>query len=300
MEPNFNYVEFAIEMSTQAKKVIPDDVKQEQDYITNTVYLAVIYAGEKVSKNKEFSYNEKLFISQLLCEWAFHKTIDLLRAEIKKEYHKKIILNILEATFETTLVCTENNIKQKIILREVEKKVTEVYINSIEKLCIEKLIGEEQLKKAYNQSNIDKMVYENNTKSKRKIRYVKKYNQKKEKNTLNINTGNKDKVKKQQKSLLKYYARYYIATIAILAIAIYGTVYTYLELNNIEQPILPTILNVVTDPYFFIPAIIVIILHDIIQYIFIGFNEHENAYFNEIEEIDPSAKGLKNFIRTAD
>lgn len=288
---NFNYIEFAIEMSTQAKDLAPTDVKQEQDYISNTVYLAATYAGEKVCNNIEYSTKEKEFISQLICEWSFHKVIDLLRARIKKNYHKEIMLNIIKTAFETAEVCIANGIKEKIILKEVETKIADSYIKSIEKLYNENLIEEEQLKKAYNQSNIDKMA--NEYKQEKKENKIKQTNTDQQKGEKNASSKAPTKAKK---SLWKYYTPYYIGGAIILTLAIYGTVYAYLKLNSIELPLNSTVFSIVTKPSFFIPAIIAVILHDVLQYIFIGLGKYENEYLEEIEEIDPTSKGLKNFI----
>lgn len=297
MQPNFNYIEFAIEMSTQAKDLVPTDIKQEQDYITNTVYLAVTYAGEKVCSNNEYSTKEKEFISQLVCEWAFHKVIDLLRAKIKKEYHKEIMLNILETALKTAEVCITNNIKQQIILKEVEKKIAGAYINSIEKLYNENLIEEEQLKVAYNQSNIDKMAKEYQQKKKNKVKYVKTHKRQKESDNSTITTMHGAKInKKAQKFIKKAYIDYYLNNAIIIAIGMYGATFIYSQINNMEILLNATVFSILIKPSFFIPAIIAIGIKDIIKYIFWGLSKNENEYLKEIEDTNPTTKGVKDFI----
>lgn len=294
---SFNYVDLAIEMSAQVKNVVAEDVKYELDYITETVYSAVIFAGEKVCNNEKYSDDEKRFVSQLVCEWAFHKVNDLIRAKIKKEYHIEILRKMAETILETFEICVINNIKQKIILQEVEKKVVDIYNLAIEKLFNDDLIDEEQLKKAYNQSNIDKMVNEHKLKEKKKIKYVKTYKLKNEKDESSIVTKHGVKInKKAQKFIQKAHIDYYLNNVIIIAIAMYGTVYIYSKLNNIELPISSTVFSILKLPSFFIPLFIAIGVKDVIKYIFGGLSKNEKEYLKEVEEANPSTKGLNKFI----
>lgn len=153
----FDYKAFADEMSKQSKELIPADFSEkEKKYISTTICDFVKLAGESLNNDKEnnFSDEQKVFIAQVIAEWTFHKSVDLIRAKIPDTYWNAVMQKIAFTIFEIIKQALLKDIPKEQILETVEYHVRKVY-----KECIEELpIDNKQKKIASKCSNIDECI----------------------------------------------------------------------------------------------------------------------------------------------
>lgn len=153
----FDYELFALDMQRQSEEIIPADLsEQECNYISTTIYNFVKLAGESLNNDVKNNYSDeqKVFISQIIAEWTFHKSIDLIRAEIPCKYWDAIMQKIAFTIFEVTQQAVLREISREQLLQAVEYHVIKVY-----KECISRLPVNDKLKVIANeQSNIDEMA----------------------------------------------------------------------------------------------------------------------------------------------
>ena len=85
---NFNPQEFGQSLAHQAQQVIPEDLTEEQtQYVVNKVYQFCVLAGNALNQdpNITFDANQACVIAQFIGEWTFHKSIDVIRANIPQD-----------------------------------------------------------------------------------------------------------------------------------------------------------------------------------------------------------------------
>ena len=155
----FDYKAFADEMYKQSLELIPPEFSdKEKEYILTTIGNFAELAGESLNNDKEndFSDEQKVFMTQVIAEWTFHKSVDLIRAEIPNIYWNAILQKIAYAIFEIIKQALLKDIPQEQVLEAVEHHVKKVY-----KECIKKLpVSDGQKCIASEQSNIDKKAFE--------------------------------------------------------------------------------------------------------------------------------------------
>ena len=153
----FDYEAFADEMCKQSKELIPVDFSdKEKEYISTTIYNFVKLAGESLNNDKEndFSDEQKVFITQVIAEWTFHKSVDLIRAKIPDTYWNAVMQKIAFTIFEVIKQAILKEIPKEQVLEVIEHHVQKVY-----KECIEELpIDNKQKKIASKCSNIDECI----------------------------------------------------------------------------------------------------------------------------------------------
>ncbi len=157
----FDYKEFAQSMAEQAKELVPKDLPQEdQDYIVNTLGNFTMLAGEAVYNDEslKITADQAIFITQVIAEWSFHKSIDLIHSGIDRMYWDTIMQKIAFTIFEVAKQGIIRNIQQDQLLQAIEHHVVKVYKKCIEDLEKRGVIDEEVKEQAENQSNIDDMA----------------------------------------------------------------------------------------------------------------------------------------------
>ena len=157
----FDYKGFAASMSEQAKQLVPKDLPQEgQEYIVNTLGNFTMLAGEALYNDEklEITAEQAIFITQIIAEWSFHKSIDLIKSGISKEYWDSIMQKIAFTIFEVAKQAVIRSVPQEQLLQIVEHHVVKVYKKCIEDLEKRGVINEEIKEQAENQSNIDAMA----------------------------------------------------------------------------------------------------------------------------------------------
>ena len=157
----FDYKAFAASMSEQAKELVPQDLKdQEKEYIVKTLGNFTLLAGEALFNDTQLNLTaeQAVFITQVIAEWSFHKSIDLIHSGILPQYWDSIMQKIAFTIFEVAKQAVIRKIPQDQLLQAVEHHVIKVYKSSIEELEKKGIIDEEIKNRAESQSNIDAMA----------------------------------------------------------------------------------------------------------------------------------------------
>ncbi len=157
----FDYKGFAASMSEQAKELVPKELKDfEKEYIVKTLGNFTLLAGEALYNDEQLNLNadQAVFITQIIAEWSFHKSIDLIHSGILPQYWDSIMQKIAFTIFEIAKQAVIRNIPQDQLLQAVEHHVIKVYNTSIEELQKKGIIDEEIKNRAESQSNIDAMA----------------------------------------------------------------------------------------------------------------------------------------------
>ena len=159
----FDYQAFAASMSEQAKELAPKDLQdREKEYIVKTLRNFTLLAGEALYKDEQLNLtvDQAVFITQIIAEWSFHKSIDLIHSGILPQYWDSIMQKIAFTIFEVAKQAVIRKIPQDQLLQAVEHHVIKVYTSSIEELQKRGVINEEIKNRAESQSNIDAMAKE--------------------------------------------------------------------------------------------------------------------------------------------
>ena len=132
----------------------------EKEYIVNTLGKFTLLAGKALSEDSELKLDEgqAVFITQIIAEWSFHKSIDLVHSGILPQYWDDIMQKIAYTIFEIAKQAVIRKIPQDQLLKAVEHHVNNVYKQSIEELAQKGVIDEEVKNRAESQSNIDAMA----------------------------------------------------------------------------------------------------------------------------------------------
>ena len=157
----FDYKAFAASMSEQAKELVPPELEdREKEYIVKTLGNFTLLAGEALYNDTQMNLTaeQAVFITQIIAEWSFHKSIDLIHSGILPQYWDGIMQKIAFTIFEVAKQAVIRKIPQDQLLQAVEHHVIKVYNSSIEELQKKGVIDEEIKNRAESQSNIDAMA----------------------------------------------------------------------------------------------------------------------------------------------
>ncbi len=157
----FQYKEFAEEMARQAKELVPQEFNEHQKaYIVNTIENFTKMAGEALynDANLKFNAEQAILISQIIAEWSFHKSIDLIHSKILPEHWDGIMQKIAFTIFEVGKQAILRNVPQDQMLQAIEHHVNRAYVAGLEALEKKNLISAEVKEFAAKQSNIDDMA----------------------------------------------------------------------------------------------------------------------------------------------
>ena len=157
----FDYKAFAASMSEQAKELVPPELEdREKEYIVKTLGNFTLLAGEALYNDTQMNLTaeQAVFITQIIAEWSFHKSIDLIHSGILPQYWDGIMQKIAFTIFEVAKQAVIRKIPQDQLLQAVEHHVIKVYNSSIEELKKKVVIEEEIKNRAESQSNIDAMA----------------------------------------------------------------------------------------------------------------------------------------------
>ncbi|MBR6126444.1 hypothetical protein IKQ21_02045 [bacterium] len=157
----FDYKGFATSMAEQAQELVPKELEdREKEYVVKTLGNFTLLAGEALYNDEslKLTAEQAVFITQIIAEWSFHKSIDLIHSGILPQYWDSIMQKIAFTIFEVAKQAILRNIPQDQLLQAVEHHVIKVYKQSIEELEQKGLINEEIKNRAESQSNIDAMA----------------------------------------------------------------------------------------------------------------------------------------------
>ena len=157
----FNYQEFAQSLTQQAQGLVPEEFSDlEKQYVVNTLLSFSNLAGEALYNDKEsnFTADQAMMITQIIAEWSFHKSVDLIRAKIPQEFWDPVMQKIAFTIFEIAKQTFKQGLPQDQILQLIEHHVKKTYVEAITELKDKGFISEELMNIAANQSNIDNMM----------------------------------------------------------------------------------------------------------------------------------------------
>lgn len=155
----FDYKDFAQNLSQQALELIPADFNENQkNYVANTLLNFSTVAGEALYNEGKFNLDQAVMITQIIAEWSFHKSVDLIRSGIPQQYWDPIMQKIAFTIFEIAKNAFSQNLPQDQCLQVIEHHVKKTYLDCIAELKDKNLIDDGLMERASMQSNIDAMV----------------------------------------------------------------------------------------------------------------------------------------------
>ncbi len=157
----FNYQEFAQNLTAQAQELVPQDFSpQDKQYVVNTLLNFSTLAGEAIYNDTESNFNadQAMMITQIIAEWSFHKSVDLVRSELPQQFWDPIMQKIAFTIFEIAKQTFKQGLPQDQILQLIEHHVKKTYLDAIAELKDKGMINEALMEQAAKQSNIDAMM----------------------------------------------------------------------------------------------------------------------------------------------
>ena len=158
----FDYKGFAENLASQATELVPKEFNEnEKNYVTNTLLNFSMLAGEALYQDQEnlgLNADQATMITQIIAEWAFHKSVDLIKSGIPQQYWDPIMQKIAFTIFEIAKQTFKQGLPQDQILQLIEHHVKKTYLDSITELKEKNLIDEGLMEKAASQSNIDTVM----------------------------------------------------------------------------------------------------------------------------------------------
>ncbi len=161
---DFNYEAFAKDLASQASQVVPQDIQgADKDFVIDIIYRFCMMAADALVKEENSVLNAQSasLIVQFIGEWIFHKSIDLIRANIEMQYREGILQKVAFTVFEIAKKAVENKMPQDQLISLVEAHVKKCFEKAIEDLKERGILSEEKTKDVMSQSNIDAMAEEN-------------------------------------------------------------------------------------------------------------------------------------------
>lgn len=160
---NFDYKAFAESMKTQAQDLVPQEFSEEdKQYLSNTLYNFALLAGEAGSNEKKLNEDQAKFLAQIVSEWTFHKSCDLIRSQVPKNCWDNILQKIAFTVFEVGRQSFERNISQEDMLTAIEHHVNKCYKSTLDELQSKNAMSEDVMAEALTHSSIDEMAEEAN------------------------------------------------------------------------------------------------------------------------------------------
>ena len=157
----FDYKGFAQNLAQQALELIPADFNDNQkNYVANTLLNFATIAGQALYDDTQLNFNldQAVMITQIIAEWSFHKSVDLVRSGIPQQYWDPIMQKIAFTIFEIAKNAFHQNLPQDQCLQLIEHHVKKTYLDCIAELKDKNLIDQGLMERAASQSNIDAMM----------------------------------------------------------------------------------------------------------------------------------------------
>lgn len=159
----FDYKAFADELANQAGGLIPADFQGfQKNYVINTIKNFATLCGEAIYNDEKLNFNteQAMLITQIIAEWSFHKSIDIIKAGILPDYWDGVMQKIAFTIFEIAKQAISQGVEQDEILKIVEHHVKKAYESVIADLKERKVIDNAVTERALHQSNIDDMMHQ--------------------------------------------------------------------------------------------------------------------------------------------
>lgn len=157
----FDYKQFSTDLATQAKELVPQDFEPfQKDYVVKTLANFSLMAGEAISNDVEAGFNaeQAIFLTQIIAEWSFHKSVDVIRSGIQPEYWDIVLQKIAFTIFEIGKNTIKQNMPQDKILEIVESQVLKAYEDALDELQQRGIIDDALKENAAKQNNLNQLV----------------------------------------------------------------------------------------------------------------------------------------------
>ena len=159
--PDFDYENFAQNLAAQAVELVPSDFDENQkQYVVNTLRNFSLISGKALAQDPNLNFNaeQSITITQIIAEWSFHKSIDLVRSGIPQQFWDPVMQKIAYTIFEIAKQTFSQGIPNEKVLELIEHHVKKCYVDAIAELKDKGVIDENLMEFAASQSNMDKMV----------------------------------------------------------------------------------------------------------------------------------------------
>ena len=106
--PDFDYESFAQNLAAQAQSLVPSEFDDNQkQYVINTLGNFSLLSGKALAEDPNLNFNaeQAVTITQIIAEWSFHKSVDLIRSGIPQQYWDPVMqkLHILFLKLQSKL-----------------------------------------------------------------------------------------------------------------------------------------------------------------------------------------------------
>lgn len=159
----FDYENFAQNLAAQAQDLVPAEFSsEEKQYVINTLGNFSLMAGKALAedKNLPFDVETSTYITQIIAEWSFHKSVDIIRSGIPRQNWDSVMQKIAYTIFEVAKQAFSQKMPNDQIIEIIEHHVNKTYIDAITELKDNGVIDEELMQFAASQSNMNKMAQE--------------------------------------------------------------------------------------------------------------------------------------------
>ena len=159
----FDYENFAQNLAAQAQDLVPADFSpEEKEYVINTLGNFSMMAGKALAEDKSlpFDVDTSTYITQIIAEWSFHKSVDVIRSGIPRANWDGIMQKIAYTIFEVAKQAFSQKLPNDQIIEIIEHHVTKTYVDAITELKDKGVIDESLMEFAASQSNMNKMAQE--------------------------------------------------------------------------------------------------------------------------------------------
>lgn len=94
---DFDYENFAQNLAAQAQEIVPQDFTDVQkQYVINTLGNFALLSGKALAEDPNLNFNadQAVTITQIIAEWSFHKSVDIIRSGIPQQYWDSVMQKI--------------------------------------------------------------------------------------------------------------------------------------------------------------------------------------------------------------
>lgn len=157
----FDYQDFSQVLASQAGELVPayfDDFQKK--YVITTITNFATLAGEALYNDTATNFNadQAMMITQIIAEWSFHKSVDLIKSGILSDYWDGVMQKIAFTIFEIAKQTMLQGMPTDQILQVVEYQVGKAYSEALDELKNNGIINDDLYEVAAHQSNIDDMM----------------------------------------------------------------------------------------------------------------------------------------------
>ena len=160
---DFKYEEFAQSLAAQAQDLVPAEFSaEEKQYVINTLGNFSMMAGKTLAEDKNLNFNTEIstYITQIIAEWSFHKSVDVIRSGIPRPHWDSVMQRIAYTIFEVAKQTFSQGLPNEQIIEIIEHHVNKAYVDAITELKDKGVIDESLMEFAASQSNMNKMAQE--------------------------------------------------------------------------------------------------------------------------------------------